>query len=180
MQSVHFLQECRGIYSMPWLSTCLAAFGVVSRYHGFKAQTGDTTSTECFAWSNSVWKPTERGSWGLPCTGRERSSGIFSTSLMLKLTHVFSVSGAIKGNQSLLTFFYEWICEKSCIEQLLSSRAGAQNLTNILKCCHLRQHWLWERNNEESERSVSRGVLDLCCLFLTEASRSRLHQFLPK
>lgn len=123
--------------------TCLAVFDVVSRYHGFKAQTGDTTSTECFAWSNSVWKPTERGRWALPSAGKERSSGIFSTSLMLKLTRVFSFWSP-KGEPKSLKIFYECICEKNCIEQLLSPRTGVQNLTNVLEWCHWGSiGWQW-------------------------------------
>lgn len=69
---------------LSWICTCLAVFGIVSTSQAFKAQMGDTTSTECFAWSSSVWKPTERGKWVLPSMWMERSSGIFSTSLMLK------------------------------------------------------------------------------------------------
>ena len=79
---------CSG--GLPWLRTCLAVLGVVSGSHGFKAQTGDTTSTECFAWSNSVWKPAERGRWGLTSMWRARSSGMFSTSTMLKEKHFLS------------------------------------------------------------------------------------------
>lgn len=67
----------------------MAVFGHVSISQEFKSQTGDTTSTECFAWSNRVWKPTERGRCNLPFMGRTRSSGMFSTSTMLKVTRAF-------------------------------------------------------------------------------------------
>lgn len=43
---------CPGCHTQ--LRTCLAVLGVVSMSQEFKAQTGDTTSTECFAWSSSV------------------------------------------------------------------------------------------------------------------------------
>lgn len=141
MQLVRVLRECRGIYSMLWLCTCLAVFGIVSRSQGFKAQTGDTTSTECFAWSNSVWKPTERGRWGLPSMGRERSSGIFSTSSMLKWT-----------NASLEVQYVK----KGCTEQLLAPRTGAQNLTNALKWCRLRQCW-FSYEDHKFENEIIRG-----------------------
>lgn len=74
----------------PRLCTCLVVFGIVSRSQEFKSQTDDTTSTECFAWSNSVLKPAERGRWGLPSAENDRSSGTFSTSTMLRETLSFT------------------------------------------------------------------------------------------
>lgn len=87
--------KCNWLIVLPdwllWLCTCLAGFGIVSRSQEFKSQADDTTSIECFAWSNSVWKPTETGRWGLPSMEKERSSGMFSTSTMLKIKDSFSV-----------------------------------------------------------------------------------------
>lgn len=62
--------------------TCLA-----STSQALRSQTGETTSTEYFAWSSRVWKPAERGRCGLLSAWKERCSGIFSTSSILKNQH---------------------------------------------------------------------------------------------
>lgn len=59
--------------------TCLA-----STSQAFRSQTGETTSTEYLAWSSRAWKPAERERCGLLPAWKERWSGIFSTSSILK------------------------------------------------------------------------------------------------
>lgn len=118
---------------LPQLCTCLAMLGIVFRSQEFKTQTGDTTSTECFAWSNSVWKPTERGRWDLPSVERERSSGIFSTSTMLKVTRETWVSGAL--NRIYTHFKYSF---KVCLHFFV--------LLHMLKKLEV---WLYFLNNSE-------------------------------
>lgn len=49
-----------------------------------RSQTGDTTSTECLAWSSRAWRPAESGTLAPPSAGKEKPSGLFSTSWMLK------------------------------------------------------------------------------------------------
>lgn len=65
--------------------TCLAVLGGGSMSQEVRSHTEDTTSMEYFAWSSREWKATERGRCSLPSEWRERSSGIFSTSTMLKV-----------------------------------------------------------------------------------------------
>lgn len=59
--------------------TCMPTFGSACR-----SQIGDTTSTECLAWSSRAWRPAESGTLALSSAGKEKPSGMFSTSCMLQ------------------------------------------------------------------------------------------------
>ena len=137
---MNVLQECWATTSdcLPWLCTCLAVWGITSWPQGSKFQTGDTTSTECLAWSNSVWKPKRRGRWALPSTGRERSPGMFSTSTMLKVTRLvraLSLTGEFHLFYTSKSDYMCWelncTCLKCCLKPFVATE-GSDYLPHLM------------------------------------------------